>query len=232
MWQSLAQHGRLVAIDLPGFGHSERRGDLLSPQAMGAFLTRLIDEWRLPSPHIVGPDVGTSAALFAAARRAEAVSSLVVGSGAAAYPLQVGGALKDFIDAPDLETFRSADFQSTLGAVFDTSFERYQLPRQVRQDYLTSYEGDRFVESMRYVRSYPRDLPILGELLERVQTPVQIINNRRDPLVPPVNGEYLHARLPHSKLDVLDGSHFVWEDAADQYAAIIAAWVDGGYQRI
>ena len=45
-------------------------------------------------------------------------------------------------------------------------------------------------------------------------------------------GEYLHARLPNSKLDRLDTAHSAWEDVADQYAAIISAWVMGGYRNI
>jgi pimeloyl-ACP methyl ester carboxylesterase len=67
MWATLATHARLFAIDLPGFGASERRDDLLSPRAMGGFLAELISEADLGRPHIVAPDVGTSAALFAAA---------------------------------------------------------------------------------------------------------------------------------------------------------------------
>jgi len=35
MWSRLAEHAHLVAIDLPGFGHSERRNDLLTSSAMG-----------------------------------------------------------------------------------------------------------------------------------------------------------------------------------------------------
>ena len=41
MWATLAEHARLFAVDLPGFGASERRDDLLSPRAMGGFLARL-----------------------------------------------------------------------------------------------------------------------------------------------------------------------------------------------
>ncbi len=40
MWATLAEHARLFAIDLPGFGASERRDDLMSPRAMGGFLAR------------------------------------------------------------------------------------------------------------------------------------------------------------------------------------------------
>jgi pimeloyl-ACP methyl ester carboxylesterase len=47
--------------------------------------------------------------------------------------------------------------------------------------------------------------------------------------VPPVNGEFLHERLPNSKLDILDAGHFTWEDAADEYAALVTSWWSGGY---
>jgi len=230
IWQSLSEHSRLIAIDLPGFGQSERRDDLLSPQAMGEFLIQLLDEWELDTPHLVSPDIGTVASLFAAARHPGKLRSLVVGNGGTVYPLQVAGTLKDIIDAPDLEPFRAIDPRVTLGASLDAGHEHYRLPTEVREDYLQSYEGDRFVESMRYVRRYPQELPVLGELLPEIQTPVQIISSLRDPLVPPVNGEYLHERLPNSKLDLLDAAHYPWEDTADQYAAIISAWVKDGYQ--
>jgi pimeloyl-ACP methyl ester carboxylesterase len=65
--------------------------------------------------------------------------------------------------------------------------------------------------------------------LAEIQTPVQIIAGARDPLVPPVNGEFLDERLPRSKLDIIDAGHFTWEDAADEYAALVTAWWGGGY---
>ena len=37
-WARLAEHTHLVAIDLPGFGHSKRPDALLSPRAMGEFV--------------------------------------------------------------------------------------------------------------------------------------------------------------------------------------------------
>ncbi|HZA08908.1 alpha/beta hydrolase, partial [Mycobacterium sp.] len=91
------------------------------------------------------------------------------------------------------------------------------------------YDGDRLVESMRYVRSLPAALRVLGDLLSTIATPVQIIAGARDPLVPPLNAEFLHARLPDSKLNILDAGHFVWEDFADEYAALAISWWEGGY---
>ena len=42
IWATLAEHARLFAVDLPGFGASEARDDLFSPRAMGDFLAELI----------------------------------------------------------------------------------------------------------------------------------------------------------------------------------------------
>ena len=57
---------------------------------------------------------------------------------------------------------------------------------------------------MRYVQSYPTELEALQDVLPHIQTPVQIISGGRDAVVPLVNAEYLHERLPHSQLRVID----------------------------
>ena len=66
-WARLAELTHLVALDLPGSGHSQRRDALLSPRAMGEFLVHFADAFGLAHLHIVGPEVGSSASLFAAA---------------------------------------------------------------------------------------------------------------------------------------------------------------------
>jgi pimeloyl-ACP methyl ester carboxylesterase len=227
-WSQLAEHAHLVAIDLPGFGRSELRNELMSPRAMGEFVVRVADAFGLESPHVVGPDVGTSAALFAAALHPGRFRSLVVGTGAAAVPLQLGDPLKEWVEAPDLEPYRRIDGRQVVAVAMGT-LERYQPTEVAREDYLLSYEGERFAESMRYVRTYPTDLPILRDLLPTIETPVQIINARWDRVVPLVNAEFLHERLPRSRLAVLDTGHFAWEEAAEEYAALVSNWWEGGY---
>src|SRR5580692_11179872 len=159
VWWRLAKRAQLVAMDLPGFGHSQRSDSLLSPQAMGGF--RRDDPRRLVTAALSG-------------------------------------------------------------------ISRYTLPESVRDDYLASYQGNRFAESVRYLRSYPAELPVLAGLLPQIGTPVQIIAGADDTAVPPVNATFLHERLPHSKLDVLDAGHFTWEDSAVEYAGLVADWWRSG----
>lgn len=228
MWWRLAEQAHLVAIDLPGFGHSQRRDALFSPEAMGEFVISAAEAFGLACPHVVGPGTGTAAALFAAARHPGRLASLVVGGGAAAVPLQLGGVLKEWAEAPDLEELRRADSQQLVTAAL-SGISRYVLPDAVRDDYVSSYQGNRMAESIRYIRSYAADLPRLADLFPQVDTPVLIIAGARDAAVPQVNAEYLHRRLPRNKLDVIDAGHFTWEDAAAEYAAIVTSWWSGGY---
>ena len=219
MWATLAEHARLFAVDLPGFGASERRDELLSPRAMGEFLARLIEEAALGRPHIVGPDVGTSAALFAAAAHPERIASVIVGTGGAAVPLELGEPLKSWVLDPDLDKYRRMDPRAIVDAAVDTIAGG--VPDHVRVDYRSSYEGDRFVESMSYVRRYPEELPTLAELLPQIRMPVTIINGRDDRVVPLANAEFLDARLPNARVVIINAGHFVWEEAPAEYAAAI-----------
>src|SRR4249920_4002802 len=43
IWDRVSGAARVVAIDLPGFGHSDGRPELIAPDAMGTFLARLIE---------------------------------------------------------------------------------------------------------------------------------------------------------------------------------------------
>jgi pimeloyl-ACP methyl ester carboxylesterase len=224
VWPSLARTARLVALDLPGFGHSEGRSDVFTPSAMGEFLLRFIAQRGLGTPHLVAPDVGTSAALFLAARHPGAVRSLVAGGGAAAFPLEVTGTLADIIAAPGIEVFEAQDIRATIGATVERVAPRSREP-DVWEDYVSAYENGRFAQSAQYVRSYPQQLLLLRDVLPEVHVPVRVFGATDDPLVPVSNARYLAERIPGSDLTVLTAGHFAWEEVPGGFASMVADWV-------
>jgi pimeloyl-ACP methyl ester carboxylesterase len=230
IWDRIAALGRVVAIDLPGFGHSDGRPELIAPDASGAFLARLIDEWGLGAPHIVGPDVGTAAALFLAARAPERVTSLIVGAGAVRFPIDARGALKDVIEAPNLDVVRGLDARTNIGYAVESGAASDSEP-EVHEDYVSAYDLGRFAESARFVRRYPELNPVLRDLLPTITTPTQIVAGRNDDLVPWSNNQYLDDLLPNSEIHSLDAGHFAWEQAAEEYGRLVVDWVRGGYRR-
>ena len=149
---------------------------------------------------------------------------------APSFRFSFGDSLRERVFASDLEPYRGIAGRQIVERMIQTH-ERYVISNAARDDYLASYEGDRYAESIRYVQSYPTELPVLRDVLPHMQTPVQIISGSRDRVVPPVNAEYLHERLPHSELHLIDSGHSVWEDAAEEYAALVSAWLPAGTKR-
>jgi len=133
-----------------------------------------------------------------------------VGAAGTAVPLRLGEPLASWVLDPDLDKYRSVDPHAVVNAAMDT--HAGEVPDDIRADYLASYEGDRFVESMRYVRRYPQELPRLADLLPTIKSPVTIIGSRHDRVVPLANAVFLSERLPNSRLVVLDSGHLAWEE--------------------
>src|ERR1700750_152602 len=230
IWDRVSGAAHVVSIDLPGFGHSDGRPDLIAPDAVGTFLARLIEEWGLGPPHVVGPDVGTAAALFLAANAPDRVTSLTIGGGAVRVPIDAGGALKDVIAAPSLDAVRQLDARTNIGLAVEPVPVADSEP-DVHEDYVSAYDLGRFAESARFVRHYPEQNPVLRDLLPTITTPTQIVAGRDDELVPWSNNQYLDDLLPNSEIHPLDAGHFAWEQAAEEYGSLVADWVSGGYER-
>jgi pimeloyl-ACP methyl ester carboxylesterase len=232
VWDRVSALGRVVALELPGFGHSDQtRTELIAPDAAGEFLAKLIDEMGLGAPHVVGPDVGTAAALFLAAKHPGKVTSLTIGGGAVAFPIDATGSLKDIIEAPDLDIVRGLDARTNIGYAVEAGASAADEP-EIHEDYVSAYDLGRFAESARFVRHYPEQNPILAELLSGITTPALIMAGKDDDLVPWSNNEFLADRLPHSEMHPLTAGHFAWEQASEEYGSRIVDWVSGGYKLV
>jgi pimeloyl-ACP methyl ester carboxylesterase len=229
-WEMFSALGPVIAVDLPPFGRSEVREDMRTPETAGEFVLRIMDAFGLKQPHVVAPDIGTPACLFASARHPGVFKSLVIGSGATDHT-DILGILDQIVNAPSLEPFKDlTGEQFVRGAVAD--MKKYKLPDSVLDDYIASYAGHRFWDAMTFIRDYPSSLPHLAKLLPEITVPCQITVGLHDPFVPVSNAEGLHRDLPKSQLNVIDCGHFVWEDEAETYAKLACDFIQGGYTKL
>jgi pimeloyl-ACP methyl ester carboxylesterase len=229
-WDALSELGPLVAVDLPAFGLSESRAGVRSPEGLGEFVMRLVDGFGLDKPHVIAPDVGTPACLFAAANHPGIFKSMVIGSGATDHT-DISGILDKLVNAPKLEPYKNLTGEQFVRGALE-GMTKYKLPDFALQDYLASYEGGRFWNAVDFIRAYPQSLPRLAKRLPEISTPCQITVGRNDPFVPVSNAEGLHHGLPKSNLNVLECGHFVWEDAAAEYAKLACSFITGGYAKL
>jgi pimeloyl-ACP methyl ester carboxylesterase len=222
---ALAKEHQLLLVDLPGFGLSQSRLDVMSPEAMGDFIIKLLRYFGIRRTHAVAPDVGTPAILFAASKEPEFFESLVIGGGAM-RPDLAEGALKDLIFSP-------TGFLAELGADGVKSYlEQAAIltPAAIIEDFRAASTGLRLDEATQYVRGYIHDNPKLEPLLSKINIPTLIIAGKNDKIVPPVNGQFLAERLPYNRNILLYAEHRIWEEAANEFIEAIASWFDEDYQ--
>src|SRR5271169_5844894 len=140
-WDTFSALGRVVAVDLPAFGQSESRSDIRAPEPLGEFIFRILDAFELKQPHVVAPDVGTPACLFAAANHPGIFKSLVIRSGATDHT-DIGDILDKLVNAPSLEPYKTLTGEQFVRGALE-NMKNYKLPEYALQDYLASYEGGR-----------------------------------------------------------------------------------------
>jgi pimeloyl-ACP methyl ester carboxylesterase len=196
----------------------------MAPEAMGDFFIRLLRYFGISRTHVVSPDVGTPAVLFAGSKQEELFESLVIGS-AAMQPDLAAGVLKDLIYSP-------TGFFAEVGAEGVKSYLEHAAlltPTAVIEDFRAASAGRRFEEAIQFVRGYIQDCSKLEQQLPNIKTPALIITGKNDTIVPPVNGQFLADRLPNNRYLVLDAQHRVWEEAANEYIDTLTSWFAGDY---
>ncbi|MGC1458946.1 MAG: alpha/beta hydrolase [Steroidobacteraceae bacterium] len=214
----------VVAVDLPGFGRSDSRPEVMAPRAMGSFLIKVAEHLNIPRLHAVGPDVGALAFLFAAADRPELFESLAVGGAATRVDL-AAGVLREVIASPQ------GAFAAINGsdAVQDYLSQAAKItPSAIVDDFRAASAGQRFEDAAQFVRAYNADLPLLEQRLDQIRTPILVIAGRNDAIVPPANNQLLADHLPRSRLSLLNAGHRVWEEATEDYSTQIRHWCEGG----
>jgi len=215
----------LLLVDLPGFGHSESRPNVMAPEAMGDFFIKFLDHFGIDRTHVIAPDVGTLAILFAAAKQPALFESLVIGGGAM-QPELAAGPLKDIVYSPP-----GALAEAGADGVKPYLEQAAQLtPAAIIEDFRAASAGRRLEEASQFVRGYITDCPKLEPLLSYIKIPSLIIAGKNDPIVPPVNAQFLSERLPTNQCVLLNAEHRVWEEAANDYVDTIVSWFDSGYK--
>jgi pimeloyl-ACP methyl ester carboxylesterase len=225
IWNRLSVVCNLLAIDLPGYGHSQGRADLYGVRAMSDFLVQILDHFDLRKIHVLGPDIGCPISLFTAALYPDRIKSLIICGGAAVFPLQVDHFLKDIIEAADMEPYKKVLPADAINGSL-SELKQYHLPDEIRADYISSYADGRLFEAFQILRSFKKDLQLLQVWIDKLPVAVQIIWGRHDPIALVENAFILNRRLPNSKLNILETGHYAWEEEWEAFATIVEDWLE------
>ncbi|GHD46579.1 alpha/beta hydrolase [Mycetocola manganoxydans] len=76
--ETLGEHGRVYALDLPGFGDAPEPEDPLEMHQAGDLIAELVDSLGIEDPVLVGHSMGSQVAVEAAARHPEVFTRVVL----------------------------------------------------------------------------------------------------------------------------------------------------------
>ena len=209
-WTPFLERTGGVALDLPGFGRSGKRGDFpYDIDGYAAFLGRFVDHVGLDRVRLVCHDWG-AVALAWAMREPDRVERLV--------------AIDVVPFLPGYRWHRVARLWRTrgLGELAMGATNRHALRigsglgKAWARDIMAGFDQGTQRAILRLYRSAdPAVLEAAGADLGRVGAPALVLWGARDAYLPPRFGEALAARLPNAELEILsECGHWPWLDDA------------------
>ena len=233
--EDLLEAGHVVlAVDLPGFGYSDRKRGLIHSQAERARLTwSLIDmaeEIDLERPiHLAGHSMGAGVVSEMAVRRPEKTASLVYVGGSVLYGGNRGGFLTRYPPAGRwLQVLLHHVFltESRIGSFLASAYGREPEPSEVK-GYLEPLRlpgtTGALLDMVNTSTSTP---PGTLELIDELEIPLLMIWGRNDSWVPAADGMRLEELIALSRLEIMEGAyHCPMETHPDEFNRLLLDWL-------
>ena len=211
----LASEYRVVAIDRPGHGGSDRPTGKVTVEAQAKLLHRTLSRLGIHEPMLVGHSWGASLALAYALHYPGDVSAIVL-LAPAAYPDAGGNRLLSATSKIPL----IGDLSFLLGGVV---IGHHMIRAGLARAFYPLSPSDRYVKladslwlRRKQLKAYAEDetslnnsLRKMGKRYQEIKIPVVIVTGDRDQIVSPEeNARLLHATIPNSQLiELKDTGH-------------------------
>lgn len=228
-WRSilpvLSRDYRVIAVDLPGFGHSDRPFSLsYSMDEMADILLQIMDALHLPSTHILGVGVGAMYALYALTKmpiRFNKVIALTPGGISKNYPLCIRG-----LEGPFGFFFREAygkkHFRKYLPMFY---YDATIVTDEIIDQYYATCDDFASRQAIMYaVRNFDGE-PVVGAL-KTCEHEVLILWGEEDKLVPIDRLFELREKLPWQiYYSLRNVGHWMHEEKPEMLADIVDRYI-------
>jgi pimeloyl-ACP methyl ester carboxylesterase len=192
---SLMRHGhRIFALDLLGFGQSERPGVDYSIRLQVKILRQFIDSQQLQHADLGGWSMGGWVSLKFALEYPHLVRRI--------FLVDSAGINFDFPDGPGL--FQPESVEQVQHLMRLLTPQAHRIPRFVARDMISEMRPTRPVVQ-RLMESMMTRADLLDGKLCNIRVPVLLLWGKQDGLIPVACGQEMHRQLPHSVLTIFDG---------------------------
>jgi pimeloyl-ACP methyl ester carboxylesterase len=224
---ALAEHYTVYALDLPGFGYSDKPAGYASARQAAAFVDRFLSTLGLERTTLIGHSMGGTAALWLAAEHPARVERLVVvnpaeiGRSAAIFRLLAVPIAGDLL----LKTTTPATMRVLMA-------DPYVQKQVFTPELAATYAGFFWTPGARraliaHARAYAADRAALRPRLRQIGLPALIVWTDRDPYFPLALAHVLLAALPSARLEVIpDTGHLPQEEQPARFSRIVRDWLN------
>jgi pimeloyl-ACP methyl ester carboxylesterase len=223
---ALAQRYRVYALDLPGFGESDKGNHLYSPDNFARVIGSVLEK-RVPRPFtLVGHSMGGPVALAYAAEYPQRVSRLVLVDAAGVLHRSVYAEFLMRVGAQRVIGLDSMWFEQVVRAI-QIRAENWPL----RGELALERAGVR----RRLLRGDPSAISAFAMVehdfsrtLREIAVPTLIVWGADDIIAPPRTGQALASAIPHARLVVMEGAgHAPMVQMPDRFNPILIDEIDG-----
>jgi pimeloyl-ACP methyl ester carboxylesterase len=227
---ALARGHRVVAIDLNGFGYTERPRGAAAYTREGQvdMVLGVLDALGIGRAHLVGHSYGGGLSLFLASRHPERLRTLIlVDSSAPTYPEDRRSRLASF--RPLAGAFlRSVALRPSMvrrgleHSLYDDSLVTPELVEAYLDRLLIQGSDDAF-----YGLTVPRTAPGPAVELEKIQAPTLAVWGAEDELVSLASGRAATARIPGSEFVVIEKcGHLPMEEKPEELLRAVLPFLE------
>ncbi len=225
----LAESFRVVAVDLSGFGYTERPRlpESYSREAQGTLVLRVMDALGMERAHLVGHSYGGGITLWLARYHPERIRSMVlVDSSAPTYANDRRSRLAALrpLTSWFLRSYvlrRSSVRKSLLRSLYDDSLVTPELVQAYYERLRIEGVADAY-----YGLTAPSSTPADPVRLEEIQTPALVVWGRHDQIIPLAGGRRAAERLPGGTFAVLEKSgHIPMEEQPEELLKIVVKFL-------
>ncbi len=224
--QALAEHHTVYALDLPGFGYSDKPSGFASARQEAAFVDRFLAALEIDAATVIGHSTGGAVALWLAIEHPARIARLVVvdaseiGQAAAVFRLIALPVLGHLL----LKTTTPTTMRLLLAHPYvNKEVVTPELARQYARWLWTPGARQALVQ---HARSYDVDKSALRARLGQVAVPVLIVWTDADPYFPVSVARDLLAALPSARLEVIGGAgHVPQEEQPATFTRIVLGWL-------